>query len=93
MSVSTARVVGQEQAHSTLNVSITFAGLAALGVPESALFAFPPEFRLGMRSRAKVILDRGASAPEHWDRCGAKTRFTSCSSSIRQINERSTNAI
>ena len=53
--------------HSTLNISMTYAGLAALGVPQPALFAFPPEFRLGMRARAKVLVDRGPSAPENWE--------------------------
>ena len=53
--------------HSTLNIAMTYAGLAALGVPEPALFAFPPEFRVGMRARAKVLVDRGPSAPENWD--------------------------
>ena len=53
--------------HSTLNIAFTFAGLAALGVPEPALVGFSTEFRLGMRNRAKVNLDRGVSAPEHWE--------------------------
>ncbi|HEY6825930.1 MAG TPA: Dyp-type peroxidase [Gemmatimonadaceae bacterium] len=53
--------------HSTLNIAFTYSGLAALGVPEPALFAFPPEFRVGMRARAKILIDRGSSAPEHWE--------------------------
>ena len=53
--------------HSTLNVAFTYSGLAALGVPEPALFAFPPEFRVGMRGRTRVLIDRGPSAFENWD--------------------------
>ena len=39
--------------HSTLNIAMTYAGLAALGVPEPALFAFPPEFRRRHESARK----------------------------------------
>ena len=49
-----------------LNVGFTFAGLAALGVPEASLRTFPPEFRAGMAARAVRLGDVGASAPEAW---------------------------
>lgn len=52
---------------STLNVALTYAGLAALDVPASALEGFSPAFRQGMRARARFLVDRGPSAPEHWE--------------------------
>lgn len=52
---------------SVLSVGFTFAGLAALGVPESTLRGFPTEFRQGPIERAIKIGDYGPSAPENWD--------------------------
>lgn len=49
-----------------LNVALTFQGLRALGLPDSSLATFPPEFREGMVARAARLGDVGASAPEHW---------------------------
>jgi Dyp-type peroxidase family len=51
-----------------VNVALTLSGLQKLGVPDSALGQFSLEFREGMteRSRARVLGDTGASAPEYW---------------------------
>jgi deferrochelatase/peroxidase EfeB len=49
-----------------LNVSVTPAGLGALGVPERSVKTFPTEFVAGMASRAVKIGDVGASAPSTW---------------------------
>ena len=51
-----------------VSVAITFWGLRALGVPESSLASFPPEFRQGMAARAPILADRGESGPEHWEK-------------------------
>ncbi len=66
----------------TVNVAVSSAGLAALGLPPSVVKTFPEEFQEGMRSRAVSILGDtpGAStstgegdqrqtfvAPKHWD--------------------------
>lgn len=55
-----------------LNVGVTFAGLAALGLPASSLASFPEEFRVGAAARAERVGDVGESSPEHW-----KEPFTS----------------
>jgi deferrochelatase/peroxidase EfeB len=52
---------------SALNVYLTFAGLSALGLPESALASFPADFRTGMAARAQLLGDTGESAPERWE--------------------------
>ena len=51
----------------TLNVAVTAAGLAALGVPEPILETFPLAFRQGMRARADLLGDTGPSDPAGWD--------------------------
>lgn len=51
----------------SLAVALSFAGLAALGVPDASLASFPPEFRHGMAARAAEIGDVGDSAPEKWE--------------------------
>ena len=49
-----------------LNLGITFGGLRALGVPESSLATFPPEFVEGMAARADRLGDVGRSSPATW---------------------------
>jgi len=49
-----------------LNVSFTWRGLEALGLPRSTLDSFPPEFRQGMVARADRLGDVGPSAPANW---------------------------
>jgi Dyp-type peroxidase family len=51
----------------TLDVAFTHRGLTRLGVPERSLASFPRPFRDGMASRACLLGDTGAAAPEHWD--------------------------
>ena len=51
-----------------VSVAVTFWGLSALGVPESSLASFPPEFQQGMAARAPILADRGESSPEHWEK-------------------------
>ncbi len=50
-----------------MNVSLTYSGLRAAGVPEALLASFPEAFREGMAARAERLGDRGPSAPEHWE--------------------------
>jgi len=49
-----------------VNVGITHAGLAALGVPPASLDSFPHEFVAGMAARNKLIGDTGPSDPARW---------------------------
>jgi deferrochelatase/peroxidase EfeB len=49
-----------------LNVSVTYAGLQALGVPGQSLETFPREFAAGAAARADRVGDVGPSAPEQW---------------------------
>lgn len=51
----------------TLNLAFTAVGLRALGLDESCLQSFPPEFREGMPKRAKHLGDTGASQPADWE--------------------------
>jgi len=48
------------------NLGVTFAGMTALGIPDSATRRFPEAFREGMAARAATLGDWGDSAPEHW---------------------------
>jgi deferrochelatase/peroxidase EfeB len=51
----------------TLNLSFTYEGLSALGVPSTLLAGFAPEFASGAIGNAGKIFDVGASAPENWE--------------------------
>jgi Dyp-type peroxidase family len=57
----------REQPPSRLSIGWTWAGLAALGVDPSVLSSFPDDFVQGMASRAPVLGDNGANAPQHWE--------------------------
>ncbi len=50
-----------------ITVAFTYAGLAALGVPQESLDSFAPEFRQGMAARAAELGDVGASSPTNWE--------------------------
>lgn len=50
-----------------LSVALSYTGLHALGLPESILGSFAPEFRQGMAARAGILRDTGPSAPQHWE--------------------------
>ncbi len=51
-----------------VSASLTFAGLKSLGVSESSLESFSPQFRQGMAARAHQLGDVGESAPERWEK-------------------------
>src|SRR3954464_15843187 len=51
----------------SLTVAFTYSGLEALGVPQTSLDSFVPEFREGMKARAALLGDAGESSPEHWE--------------------------
>src|ERR671916_666875 len=50
-----------------ITAAFTYHGLKALGVPQSSLDSFAPEFREGMAARAALLGDVGDSSPEHWE--------------------------
>jgi Dyp-type peroxidase family len=50
-----------------ISVALTYAGLAALGVPQDSLDSFPEAFRVGMAARARQLLDDGDNDPAQWD--------------------------
>lgn len=56
-----------EERDAWMGVAISYAGLAALGVPEASLASFPLPFQQGMAARAAQLRDVGENAPEHWD--------------------------
>lgn len=68
LQVSSARDASDPNAKCFLNIGLTFSGLRMLGVPETALDAFPQAFREGPAhgARAADIGDTGKNAPEHW---------------------------
>jgi deferrochelatase/peroxidase EfeB len=49
-----------------LNIGLTHAGLAALGLPAASLASFPAEFMEGAVARAEKVGDTGAGSPEYW---------------------------
>ncbi|MEA2142544.1 MAG: hypothetical protein QOI64_974 [Solirubrobacteraceae bacterium] len=51
----------------TLNVSVTAAGLRALGVSDAVVSSFSKEFRNGMSSRSVLLGDVGLSDPKTWE--------------------------
>ncbi len=60
--------VGGKPDDTSLTVAFTYQGLKALGVPQSSLDSFAPEFREGMAARAAVLGDVGESAPDRWEK-------------------------
>jgi len=56
-----------EKPVTTLNVSVTAAGLLALGVSEAVVGSFSHEFRDGMASRSQLLGDVGPSDPAAWE--------------------------
>jgi Dyp-type peroxidase family len=65
--VMTAELWQGEAPETTVNLSFTYPGLAALGVSAPMLNTFPQDFREGMAARAELLGDRGDSAPANWD--------------------------
>ena len=62
----TTAAEGNEKPPTCLNVGMTYAGLAALGVAPKCLATFPAEFIDGMATRAVKLGDTGPSDPHHW---------------------------
>ncbi|MDQ6606504.1 MAG: Dyp-type peroxidase [Actinomycetota bacterium] len=52
---------------SGLNLAFSYAGLAALQIPDASLAGFPEEFREGMAARADLLGDGGDSSPVNWE--------------------------
>ncbi len=50
-----------------LAIAFTFAGLKAVGLPQTSLDSFPQEFREGMGARASILNDVGNNAPANWE--------------------------
>lgn len=81
--VTSAEHWGPKKPAECLNLGVTYAGLARLGVPQPALDAFPVAFRDGPAARAAApdpdfeesvgLGDVGDSSPEHWALGGLKT--------------------
>lgn len=65
--VSSAAHPESPAAECWVSVSLTYAGLEALGVPRDSLDSFAWEFRQGMAARARALGDEGESSPEHWE--------------------------
>jgi Dyp-type peroxidase family len=51
----------------TVNFGFTYQGLKALGLSQRSLDSFSEAFRVGPRSRARLVGDIGPHAPEHWE--------------------------
>jgi Dyp-type peroxidase family len=51
-----------------ITVVFTYQGLKALGVPQSSLDSFAPEFQQGMAARAGELGDVGESSPLNWEK-------------------------
>jgi Dyp-type peroxidase family len=49
-------------------VALSYRGLKALGVPQSSLDSFSPEFQQGMAARAAELGDVGENNPDRWER-------------------------
>jgi len=48
-------------------VTLSYAGLVALGTPEATLRSFPTAFREGMAARAEHLFDFGPNEPKNWE--------------------------
>jgi len=67
--VAESRRASADPAHDTsITVAFTYRGLEALGVPQTSLDSFAPEFREGMAARAPELGDVGDSSPENWEK-------------------------
>ena len=66
--VTSAAQSGSSQRDTWVSVALSYQGLKALGVPQTSLQSFSPEFQQGMAARAKSLGDNGESSPEHWEK-------------------------
>jgi Dyp-type peroxidase family len=55
-----------QKPHSTFNLAFSFSGLKALGLSRATLDGFPIAFQMGMKTRAPILGDSGASSPSSW---------------------------
>ena len=62
------REAADPASETSITVAFTYHGLEALGVPQSSLDTFAPEFRDGMAARAAQLGDVGPNDPVHWER-------------------------
>jgi Dyp-type peroxidase family len=51
-----------------VSVALTYQGLKALGVPQTSLDSFSPQFQEGMAARANILGDVGESGPDRWEK-------------------------
>jgi deferrochelatase/peroxidase EfeB len=65
--VDTGRSSADPAQDAWITVAFTYHGFKALGVPQSSLDSFAPEFRQGMAARAAHLGDEGESSPENWE--------------------------
>ena len=65
--IATAARMTDTTDDTSLTVGFSYRGLEALGVPQTSLDSFAPEFREGMAARAALLGDVGESGPEHWE--------------------------
>jgi Dyp-type peroxidase family len=63
---ATAAQATMDESDRWITLAFTWNGLRALGVSEESLATFPDAFREGMPSRASILGDTGANAPENW---------------------------
>jgi Dyp-type peroxidase family len=63
---ATAAQATMDESDRWITLAFTWNGLRAIGVSEESLATFPDEFREGMPSRAGILGDTGANAPENW---------------------------
>lgn len=66
--VSSAAHLESPVGETWIAAALTFTGLEALGVPESSLETFSPQFREGMAARAGRLGDIGENSPEYWEK-------------------------
>ena len=67
--VAESQRASADPAHDTsITVAFTYGGLQALGVQQTSLDSFGPEFRAGMAARAAELGDVGDSSPENWEK-------------------------
>jgi deferrochelatase/peroxidase EfeB len=66
LEITAAEWWGKDRPDYALNATLTYKGLASLGVSPASLSTFPFEFRQGAINRAPRIYDYGDSAPSNW---------------------------
>src|SRR4051794_10756911 len=66
--VDAGRPSADPAADAWLTVAFTYQGLKALGVPETSLASFAPEFKQGMAARGALLGAVGDSSPANWEK-------------------------